>query len=505
MVNPGVANTFGLTLNGDVANIVLSLANSSPVEGTSSTISLAVNAYDADDNLIIGPGTYDNGPVVLSDSDSSGATSLSAMSIAGPAANVTVSYNGAAVSGGSATFSASAGSVVTNSAQDAVLTPTAPSTYIYAPNIYSGSVTAYLSTARGNITPTTTLSGIPRPSGVAFSGGNTYVSTWYPDAIYVYASGQTGASATITGSNTKLFQPQGMVTDGSGNIYVASESNAITAYAPNANGNATPLIDLEGSNTALSDPVDVAMDRRGNLYVANQGNNTVTAYAPSATGNVAPFATISGPDTGLNGPAGITIGPSGDIVVANSFANTITTYSPTANGDAAPISTISGPDTRLSRPQGVAFDASGNLWVADLNSSAIDEYAGSAGGDATPILEISGSNTGLSGPLFMVARLPSMINCYIDDSGYVNGVWVTKLGPQVANNSTFPNGEYITCIYSTPNNDPGTLSYAGGAWQSGGSVPGREDFNDWGAPASENVTLTDTLTGQYSTFVMNWQ
>lgn len=410
-VNPGAANAFGLILNGDIARIALLLDNSTPPQGTTATIPLSVNAYDADNNLIIGPGSYDNGPITLTDSDSSGATTLSASSIADPSMNVTVSYNGAAVPGGSATFSASAGSVVTSSVQDAVLRPAAPFT-IYVPNIYTNSVTAFPSTARGNTAPAIAFAS-SRPSGIAFSGGNTYVSEWVPnepsDEIAVYNSGQTAAAAVILGSNTKLFKPQGMAADAGGNIYVANESNTITAYAPDASGNATPLIDLEGSNTGLNIPVDVAIDASGKLYVANQpsGAGSVTVYAPGASGNAAPLATIAGPDTGVDGPAGIAIAPSGNLVVANSFDNTITTYSPGSNGDAVPISTISGPDTRLARPQGIAFDTAGNLWVANLNTSTIEEYAAGASGDATPVAEIAGSNTGMNGPLFMALHTPS--------------------------------------------------------------------------------------------------
>ena len=122
-VNAGQANTFSLVLNGDIASISLALSNTAPFQGTAQTIPLSVNAYDADRNLIIGPGSYDNGPITLNDSDSSGATKLSTTTAADPSVSVSVAYNGNAIPGGSATFSASAGSIATTGAQNAVLTP----------------------------------------------------------------------------------------------------------------------------------------------------------------------------------------------------------------------------------------------------------------------------------------------------------------------------------------------------------------------------------------------
>ncbi|HZZ65035.1 MAG TPA: hypothetical protein VFE17_06040 [Candidatus Baltobacteraceae bacterium] len=122
-INPGQANALSLTLNGVVAGISLSLQNPDPPAGTALTIPLTINAYDSDNNLIIGSGSYAAGPIQLSDSDTSGVTSLSSTSVASAGAQVTVTYNGAAIAGGSATFSASLGTIQTSGSQNAVLTP----------------------------------------------------------------------------------------------------------------------------------------------------------------------------------------------------------------------------------------------------------------------------------------------------------------------------------------------------------------------------------------------
>lgn len=122
-VNPGKANSLSLTLNGVVNSIALSLLNPDPPAGSAQTIPLSINAYDADNNLIIGAGTYGGGPIQLADSDTSGVTSLSSTSVASAAAQITVTYNGGTIPGGSATFSASLGTIQSSGSQNAVLMP----------------------------------------------------------------------------------------------------------------------------------------------------------------------------------------------------------------------------------------------------------------------------------------------------------------------------------------------------------------------------------------------
>jgi len=90
------SNTINITTNGVVTILQLALDDPFPATGASSTTAVRAQAADADGNLIIGP--FDM-PLVLTDSDASGATSLSATSLAAPGA-LSLSYTGAALSGG---------------------------------------------------------------------------------------------------------------------------------------------------------------------------------------------------------------------------------------------------------------------------------------------------------------------------------------------------------------------------------------------------------------------
>ncbi|HTV75146.1 MAG TPA: hypothetical protein VME66_15750 [Candidatus Acidoferrales bacterium] len=96
--------TIPLSLDGVWATAVATIASPNPVMGTPSTLTVNVAAYDARGALIIGPEAYAS-PIPLYDSDTSGATKLSASSVTSPSQTVTLSYDGtsfvnAVVSGG---------------------------------------------------------------------------------------------------------------------------------------------------------------------------------------------------------------------------------------------------------------------------------------------------------------------------------------------------------------------------------------------------------------------
>jgi phospholipase C len=117
-------NDLTMTLTGVVASMRLTLADPSPPAQQQAVIGLTVTALDADGNAITGPGGFANGPIQLADSDKSGATTLTTSSVASPSTQVSVEYDGEAIPGGSATISATEGSIQTSGTQNAVLTPT---------------------------------------------------------------------------------------------------------------------------------------------------------------------------------------------------------------------------------------------------------------------------------------------------------------------------------------------------------------------------------------------
>jgi hypothetical protein len=120
----GKSNVINMTLDGVVSSIALALANPTPALGTAASIALTVTIKDASGAAIIGSDPFTN-PITLTDSDTSGATTLSKTTLASPAdaAALTVAYTGAAIA--SATFGASATGVTAANVTPATLTPAA--------------------------------------------------------------------------------------------------------------------------------------------------------------------------------------------------------------------------------------------------------------------------------------------------------------------------------------------------------------------------------------------
>jgi sugar lactone lactonase YvrE len=132
------------------------------------------------------------------------------------------------------------------------------------------------------------------PEGVATdSSGNVYVAdTWNhtirkitPAGVVTTLAGLAGSfgSADGTGSAARFYHPGGVATDSSGNVYVAEIANS-TIRQITPGGVVTTLAGLAGSvgsadgtgSAALFHyPHGVATDSSGNVYVADDGNYTI--------------------------------------------------------------------------------------------------------------------------------------------------------------------------------------------------------------------------------------
>jgi hypothetical protein len=90
--------TLPLVIGGVAANVTITGNVSRLRLGTPATVILNIVAADAAGNVIVGADPYAY-PIALTDSDSSGALTFSTSSVTSPASLVTLSYNGAALTG----------------------------------------------------------------------------------------------------------------------------------------------------------------------------------------------------------------------------------------------------------------------------------------------------------------------------------------------------------------------------------------------------------------------
>jgi sugar lactone lactonase YvrE len=351
----GAANTVSLTLSGVVASVALALSNAAPPTGTMATIGLTVTARDADNDVIVGPGTYET-PITLADSDSSGATTLSTTSVTSPSTSVTLTYDG---NPAIATITATAPSV---SAASATLRSSISKIWVVSS---TGSVHSF--TAAGAASTPTITSGLNGPYACAIdASGNLYVANLSANNVTKYSP--SGALLlTISGS---MSGPEGVAVDAAGKIYVANQfSNSITTYTASG-ARTTPTI-----TAGISAPYGVAVDATGNIYVANTNQSNVLIFGSSG----ALEQTIT---TGISYPEGLAVDVSGKIYVSNAGNNTLTTYTP--NG----VQTTPTISSGLSSPRGIAVDFQGNIYLANSNHNEVSIYSSTG----APVSTISENN-----------------------------------------------------------------------------------------------------------------
>ena len=440
------ANTVNATFNGVVASLGVSLSPNSVPPGTAATVTVNVAALDADHNTIVGPGSYvDAGgsplTVTLADSDTSGATQLSATTLTGPpAAPITLSYTGGNIA--NPTITASASSVPNGAATLTIAAAVAGQ--IYVTNSITNSILVYAPSPNGtlNEAPIATIAGnntgLQSPQGIAVdASGRIYVANDVPNSglqggdpgiliaggyITVYAANPHGVLneaplATLTPavatSGVLPGFPAAVAIDASGKIYLATGDfgagggGTVAVYAANPSGTftGTPLGTV---NTVGFSFTGVAVDAATKIYAASpfaQANAppSITVWAnPTGTVNATPLATIAGSNTGLDAPFGVALDTSGKIYVANISQNStpsITVYAANPSGtlNVAPLAKIAGASTGLNGPTSVAVDASGLIYVGN-SAGSITVYAANPNGtlNEAPIATITGSNTGLS-------------------------------------------------------------------------------------------------------------
>jgi hypothetical protein len=337
-VTPAGQNVFGLTLSGVAAQVVLVPASSLSGENVQGGIDLfgagrhplLVELLDANQNVIVG-----NGPGEFSLNQAGGGLALAITQGVNSVANLFyVNANGAG--------SANAASLRATASYLGPGNPCAP-----ANAVCSGTVRVDVRSILA----------------VANSTAND---------VTLYVNGQSLPAATV---QSGITNPQALVFDALGNLFVASQPGSVTEYAPPYNGAPTAIAN------GVNHPQALAIDSRGNLFVANgSGSNTVTVYSSPYIGS--PSATIS---AGIDDPVALALDSSSDLFVVNAAADTVTEYQPPYGG--APTTISRG----LNAPNSLALDVHGNLFVANLNSTpnSVVEYSPPFSSQSAPIVTIT--------------------------------------------------------------------------------------------------------------------
>jgi len=251
-------------------------------------------------------------------------------------------------------------------------------------------------------------------------------------------AGVVGASDG-TGTGASFGSLEGLASDGAGNLYAADQLNnnirkiaiatgAVTTFAGSASESGAA--DGRGPAARFFRPNGVASDGAGNLFVADSFNNAIRkiAIATAAVTTLAgaPTRSASGPSTNwldsLNYPSGIASDGTGNLYVADTNNSLIRkvdiatgTFTTLAGGSfAVPGADGTGTAANFGQPQGIAADRAGNLYVADTLNDTVRKIV-IATGAVTTLTDGTGAAVRFSQPCGVVA----------DGAG---NLYVTELG-----------------------------------------------------------------------------
>lgn len=359
--------SVAVAVGGTVARVTVSVTGSL-AQGTPGSLPVTVSAQDAGGNTIVGAVPYGTA-ITLSDSDTSGSTTLSTATVTSPATSVVLSYNGGAVSGGSVTISASAANVPAGSvtpAQVAVTSggtcaPLATTNHLYVSNDGGGNILQF---APPYTAPGIVLQSVGNPVGVALDNqGNLFVApfgssggTSVAGDLVEYASPYTGAAIATIGAGS-FHGPRGIAIDGNRDLFATdSGNNRVLEFAP-------PYTAAPAVLFSIGSPYGIALSPSCNLFVTSGA--TVAEYAPPYTS--APVATI----TSVASPAALAFDAAGDLFISDGSANKVYEFNPPYTGAAVATTNLPGG----SAPLALALDSAGNLFVNQYGSSSIAEYA----------------------------------------------------------------------------------------------------------------------------------
>jgi sugar lactone lactonase YvrE len=277
--------------------------------------------------------------------------------------------------------------------------------------------------------------GLSQPNGIALDGaGNVYIADtihnsikkWtrannsvsllasntfgFPSAVGADSAGNAyfclngfnlsewvASSQTIIGLGGGVFNPENMVVNAAGVIYIAdSDNHAVETWS----GGLQTLV-------SLNRPSGVSVDVAGNVFISDSTSNAVFRWTPSS-------GVLTRLVQGLNQPHCVAVDGSGNIFIADTFNSALRQRS-AING------TVFTPFTGLEEPSGVAVDSAGNVFVSDVAANIVYEVP-------RAYVDMGGKFEGADARTDSVTVLPATVNLLPPFAPTSTQPWLTITG-----------------------------------------------------------------------------
>jgi sugar lactone lactonase YvrE len=304
---------------------------------------------------------------------------------------------------------------------------------------------------------------------IKFTTSSTIISV--SSTVSTLAGSIAGGYLNGTGTGALFNNPQSVVADASGNVYVADDFNnvirkitpggAVTTYAGDGNAGYT---DGAAATAEFYAPQGLGIDSQGDIFVADLGNNRIRKI--SAAGVVSTYAGngirgyVNGADTvaEFNNPQNVCVDAIGNVYVADKNNNLIRKIN-----TSGVVSTLAGyygefglynatgTNAVFNAPNAVAVDSKGNVYVADTKNYCIRKIT--SAGVVTTLLGGSIQTTLIGTPSSVA--IDTKDNLYIaDESGRIiefstTGGIVYILGG-TANTLGYVDGAGASALFNNP-------------------------------------------------------
>ncbi|MHA4810825.1 hypothetical protein ACX0G9_22145 [Flavitalea flava] len=255
----------------------------------------------------------------------------------------------------------------------------------------AGVVTTIAGSTNGFADGTGAAAQFNHPNAIAIdAAGNLYVADAGNNRIRKITPGAVVSTIAGDGYVTTLYQPLGVGVDASGNVYIADSYNSrigklgSSGFSVLAGSTAGGPGYVDGTGTAakFNDPNGVVVDAAGNVFVSDWGNFLIRKITPAGVvstfaGSVEGFADGTGSAAKFEHLSGPAIDAAGNIYVADIGNNRIRKITPegvvSTVAGGAPLGYLDGPvaTAQFANPYAVAVDAAGNIYVSDMDNNLI--------------------------------------------------------------------------------------------------------------------------------------